>query len=46
VVVFSLDGGDRLVVWLAVADLAIRRLAPDGEAHLPVKAGPDFGHGG
>ena len=26
-------------MWLAVADLAIRRLAPDGEAQLPVKAG-------
>jgi hypothetical protein len=23
-----------------------RRLAPDGEEQLPVKAGPDFGDGG
>lgn len=46
VVVFSFAGVDRLVVWLALVDLAIRLLAPDGEAQLPVKAGPDFGHGG
>jgi hypothetical protein len=44
VVVFSFAGGDRLVVWLALADLAIRCLAPDGEAQLPVEAGLDFGH--
>jgi hypothetical protein len=39
VVVFSFTGGDRLVVWLVVADLEIYRLALDGEAQLPVKAG-------
>jgi hypothetical protein len=45
VVVFSFAGGDRLVFWLASADLAIRRLVPDGEVWLPVKASPNFGHG-
>jgi hypothetical protein len=37
------------VVGLFVAslpDLAIRHLAPDGEAWLPVKTESDFGHGG
>jgi hypothetical protein len=32
VVVFFFVGGDRLVVWLALADLTIRHLAPEGEA--------------
>jgi hypothetical protein len=29
-----------------LSDLAIRLLVPDGEAWLPVKTAPDFGHGG
>ena len=29
-----------------LAGSAARQLVPDGEAWLPVKTGPDFGHGG
>jgi hypothetical protein len=46
VVISSFAGGDRPDCVVIPVDLAIRRLAPNGEALLPVKTALNFGHAG